>query len=245
MEKNQGYYIEREHAKEIDVKDFFDIIKNGFWIILVMTILSTSAGYFMSDNDTLLYQTETRIIIGSDSEYMKTLMVMIKDPLVMEEVKENVQLSRSSESIASQVDVMRIDDSQVIKITVTDTDPGMAVAIANATAEAFKTKAVDILEFEEVQLLSSAKENSFPINGGNQNRTIIVALVFGFIAGIGLVFVLNSLDETIKKDREIEAILGVPVLGIVTKIKIKRKRREKEIQKHRKMEIRGDIGDLK
>lgn len=245
MEKKTDYYIEREHAKEINVKDFFDIIKRGIWIVLVMTALSTSIGYFMSDNHTLLYQTETRIIIGSDSEYMKTLMVMIKDPLVMEEVKDNLHLSRPPESIAGQVDVMRIDDSQVIKISVTDKDPQMAVAIADAIAISFKDKVVDLLAFEDVQLLSSAKESGFPINGGSQHRTIIIACVFGFIAGIVLVFVLNSLDETIKKEREAEAILGVPILGSVSKIKARSTRQRKKAKKYRKIELGSDIGDLK
>lgn len=245
MEKKRDYYIEREHAKEINVKDFFDIIKNGIWLILVMTILSTSVGYAMSDNHTLLYQTETRIIIGSDSEYMKTLMVMIKDPLVMEEVQGNLHLSRSTDSIAGQVDVMRIDDSQVIKIAVTDKDPKMAVAIADATAIAFKAQVVDLLEFEDVQLLSSAKESSFPINGGGQHRIIMIACVFGLIAGIVLVFILNSLDETIKKEREAEAILGVPMLGMVSKIKVKSKRQRKKTERYRKVELGSDIGDLK
>src|SRR5690625_3619635 len=212
MESKWDYNI---NTKEISVRGFFDVIRKGVWIILVVTALSTLGGYLLNDNHVPLYQTETRIIIGSDSEYMKTLMVMIKDPIVMEEVKSNLQLSRSSESIANQVDVARIDESQVIKITVTDTEPAMAAAIANATAAAFKDKVVDILEFDDVQLLSNAKENSYPINE-SQNRTIILLFVFGLIAGVGLVFILDSLDESVKKDHEIEAILGVPVLGTVT-----------------------------
>lgn len=240
MENKQDYNILEENTKEISVKVFFDVIKSGVWIILVVTALSTLGGYLMSGNHVSLYQTETRIIIGSDSEYMKTLMVMIKDPIVMEEVKINLELSRSSESIADQVDVMKIDESQVVKITVTDTDPAMAVAIANTTAEAFKDKVIDILNFNEVQLLSSAKENNDPINE-SQGRTIIISFVFGLIVGVGLVFILDSLDETVKKDREIEAILGVPVLGAVTKIKVKKMNIIEKI-KQKQIEIRGDIG---
>lgn len=242
MENKRDYNI---HNKEISVSGFFDVIKSGIWIILVVTALSTLGGYLMNDNHVSLYQTETRIIIGSDSEYMKTLMVMIKDPIVMEEVKTSLQLSRSSENIANQVDVARIDESQVIKITVTDTEPSMAAAIANTTAAAFKDKVVDILEFDDVQLLSNAKENSYPINE-SQNRTIILLFVFGLIAGVGLVFVLDSLDESVKKDREIEEILGVPVLGAVTRIKVKKMNNIQEGKpKQQQIEIRGDIGELK
>lgn len=246
MSNKQNYYMLTENPKEISIKGFFDVIKNGLWIILVVTILSSLAGYMMSDDHVSLYQTSTRIIIGSDNESMKTLMVMIKDPIIMEEVKENLQLSRSSEGIASQVEIMRLDDSQVVKITVTDTEPVLAAAIANATALAFKNKVVDILEFDDVQLLSSAKENHYPINE-SQNQTMIISILFGLVVGIGLVFLLDSLDVTVKKSHEIEAALGVPVLGTVTKIKIKRKRSgiKDAKPKQQKLGIRSDIGEVK
>src|SRR5690625_3306599 len=233
------------YTKEISVKGFFDTIKRGVWIILIITTLSTLGGYLLNDNYVPLYQTETRIIIGSDSEYMKTLMVMIKDPIVMEEVKGNLQLSRSSETIANQVEVARIDESQVIKITVIDTEPEMAAAIANSTAAAFKDKVVDLLDFNEVQLLSNAKENHYPINE-DKNRTIIISFVFGLIVSIGLVFVLDSLDDSIKNTHEIETALGVPVLGTITKIKVEKKGKlQEEQKKKRQIEIRGDVGELK
>lgn len=242
MVNERNYNI---HTKEISIRGFFDVIKRGIWIILMVTALSIFGGYLMNDNHVSLYQTETRIIIGSDSEYMKTLMVMIKDPIVMEEVKTNLQLARTSEAIANQVEVARIDESQVIKITVIDTEPAMAVAIADATALAFKEKVVDLLDFDEVQLLSSAKENNYPINE-SQNRTIIISLIFGLIAGIGLVFILDSLDESVKNDQEVEAILDVPILGTVTRIKVKKINSIQEAnEQKRKIEIRGDIGEIK
>src|SRR5699024_7801357 len=109
--KNKEQYFDKD-VKEINIKEFLEVIMKRFWIIIVITILAGSAGYFYSNLDSKpLYQTSTRIIIGSDSDYMKTLIVMIKDPLVMEKVKKDLKLSRSSEAIASQVETVRIDES--------------------------------------------------------------------------------------------------------------------------------------
>src|SRR5690625_5537093 len=113
---------------------------------------------------------------------MSTLMVMIKDPIIMEKVQEELELSRSPESIAGQISVTRVDESQVIMISVTDQDPKIAMEIANATARSFKSEVGNLLDFDEVQLLSEAKENNFPINE-NKNRTVIIAFVFGLITG--------------------------------------------------------------
>ena len=103
----------------------------------------------------------------------------------------------SGEALASKITVNRLDESQVVLISVTDTNPERSVNIANSTAQVYKKKIVDILSFENVQLLSEAKLNPFPINE-NQNRNLVAAAVFGLIVGVGIVFLLDTLDGTIR-----------------------------------------------
>lgn len=236
-----GFYMERGNAKEINLKDYFILIKKRFWIVALIAILTTMAGYYYSSqNNTLLYQTSTRIIIGTEASDMTTLLVMIKDPIMMENVQKELELNRSPEAIASQVEVTRIDESRVIQISVTDKDPKMAMDIANATAQSFKTEVVDILGFSDVQLLSAAKENRFPINDNN-NKIVIAAAVFGIIIGLGLIFLMDTLDDTVKSELEVEKLLGVPVLGVVSNMN-KRKLLENKSNKlvHEKEVVRSE-----
>lgn len=218
----QDQFVENIKEKEINLKEYFLLIKKRIWIVIAITILTTLAGYFYSNlNNTLLYQTSTRIIIGSESGDMKTLMVMIKDPIIMEGVKDELELTRSSEAIANEISVEVIDDSRVVKISVIDQNSGLAVQIANATAKVFKREIVNILDFNDVQLLSAAKENPYPINE-TQSRTTIIASVFGIIVGIGLIFLLDSLDATVKRESEVEEVLGVPIIGIISNMNKKK-----------------------
>src|SRR5690625_163853 len=231
---NKEHYVLKENVKDINIREFFVVLKRRFWIVVLVTIIATTAGYFYSTlNNSPIYQTSTRVIIDSDENYMSTLMVMIKDPIIMEKVKEDLELSRSSESIAGQIGITRVDESQVIRIDVTDSDPKTAMEIANSTAKTFKSEVGNILEFNDVQLLSEAKQNNSPINE-NQNRTVIIAFVFGLITGIGLVFLLDSLDETVHKDSQVEEILGVPVIGVISNMKIKKISTKKSSQKEMK-----------
>lgn len=236
--ENERFYFENRHAKEINIKDFLRLLRKRFWIIALITMIATLAGYFYSNhNNSPLYQTSTRVLVGSGSENMKTLMVMIKDPSVMEKVKEDLHLSRSAEGMAGQIEVTRLDESQVIKISVIDSDPLVAASIANMTAKVFKKEIANILDFKDVKLLSAAKENPYPINA-TQNRTIIIALVFGLITGTGLVILLESLDGTIRKDREVEAVLGVPVLGVISNMNKKKLAIKRSSQNA--VEVRGE-----
>lgn len=240
--KSEHFYTNK-HAKEINLRDYYLLIKKRFWIIAVIMVISGTAGFFYSKfTNTLLYQTSTRIIIGSDSEYMKTLMVMIKDPIIMEKVKMELQLDRPPEEIANQIQVTRMEDSQVIKISVMDSDPKLAADLANTTASTFKQEIVQILNFRDVQLLSEAEVNSEPINE-TRNRTMAIASILGLITGVGFVFLLDSLDSKVRKEYEVEEVLGVPVLGVVSNMN----KKQKLANRHKKKELhlRGETIGLK
>ncbi|MEK3885887.1 YveK family protein [Bacillus sp. FSL K6-3431] len=234
------YGEDKRIVKEINLKDLYRVIKKRFWLVLLITILVTTAGWFYSNlNKTeLLYESSTNIIINADSEYRKTLQVIIKDTIVLENVIKDLGLEKSSKALASQINVESIDLSQVVEIRVTDTDPERAAHIANTTAKVFKEEIPNILEFEDVSILSEAKVNSLPINESNQNKIIIAAFLFGMMLGLGLVFLIDSLDDSIKSELEIEMMLGVQVLGsisVMNKRNVKKRKR-----KSRELELRGE-----
>src|SRR5690625_6319394 len=151
------HFIEND-VRDINLKDFFHVIKRRLWIAVVITILSTTAGYFYSNhNYNPIYETSTRIIIESDNNYMSTLMVMIKDPIIMEKGQEELELSRSPERIAGQISVRRVDESQVIMISVTDQEPKIAMENTNDNSRSIHSEVWNLLEYVEVQLLLEAK----------------------------------------------------------------------------------------
>ncbi|MCS0826136.1 capsular biosynthesis protein [Cytobacillus firmus] len=234
------YFQDQRVAKEINLKDMFMVIKKRFWIVMVFSVIATAAGWFYSnDNKTvLLYETSTNIIINAESGYRNTLQVIIKDTIVLDKVIRKLELERSPDSLAGSINVDSIDDTQVVKITVTDTNPERAADIANTTAKVFIEEIPNIMGFEDVRVLSEAKINPIPINEDNQNKIIIAAFIFGIIAGVGLIFLIDSLDDSIKSEKDIESVLGIQVLGSVSKINKKNVNKRKNRQT--KLEFRGE-----
>ncbi len=155
----------------------------------------------------------------------------------MEGVGEQLQLERSVNAMADQITVSQVDESQVVQITVTDSNPEIAAQIANATATTYKKEMGNILGFNEVQLLSEAKPGAVPINQTSSNLTIIT-FVFGLIIGTGFVFLLDSLDVKIRKESDVEALLGVPVLGTISNMN-----KRKFAAKKKKSENKADKGE--
>ncbi|WP_226038095.1 YveK family protein [Aquibacillus saliphilus] len=239
---SKDFIQDNRKVREINLKEYYDLFRKRLWIILLITTLTTLAGYFYDsqNNYVPLYETSTRVIIGPEAESMVTLMVMIKDPIILEKVIQELELTRTSDVLAEQIDVTRIDESSVISISVIDEDPVLAMNIANATSKIFKQEIVGILNFNGVQLLSEAKENSLPINEPSRGVTLFAA-IFGIIVSVGFVFLLESLDGTVKKERDVEEVLGVPVLGVISNMN-KRKfilKKQKHQQKQ-ESEIRGE-----
>ena len=54
-----------------------------------------------------------------------------------------------------------------------------------------------------------------------ETRMVMIGFVLGLVAGIGLVFFLDSLDDSVKSEEDVEEFLGIPVLGKVSKMKKK------------------------
>lgn len=52
----------------------------------------------------------------------------------------------------------------------------------------------------------------------NIKRSIAIALVLGLFAGVGLAFLFELLDDTIKSSPDLEKLLGKPVLGVIPKV---------------------------
>jgi capsular polysaccharide biosynthesis protein len=218
---NQNNNIEKRRAKEINLKDLFQVLKRRFWIIFIFTVLGGIAGVFMNQTSTTpLYLTSSRIIIGADAESQKTLQVIIRDSTILDKVINKLGLDRSAEALAGQITVASVDNSQVVSISVVDSDPVLAAKIADTTAQVFRDEVPNIVGQDYVRLLSNAKINSIPINQENSNK-VFLALIAGIVVGIGLAFFVESLDDKIRSEREIESLFGVPVLGRVSKMNIK------------------------
>ena len=70
---------------------------------------------------------------------------------------------------------------------------------------------------EEVSIVRPASEPGTPVGAGITN-TLMVGALLGFVLGLGLAFLQETLDTSIGTIEDIESYLGVPVLGTVPHI---------------------------
>lgn len=242
LQGSNNYRMEPATEKEIDLRNIFLILMRRWWIIVVFTILITVAGYYYAEkNDTPVYQYTTRIMIHASQEQIQTLLVVLKDPPILEEVIEKLNLNQSPDSLSNQISASVVGSSQRVNINVIDVDPERAVAIANATTTVFQEKGPKETNYDvHISILDQSTVIPHQISGDNSTLKM-AAIIGGIIGGIGIVLLLNSLDNSLLTVQDINKALGVPVLGSVSKINKKNTQRKKT--KKQMVSIRGETID--
>ncbi|MCQ6278906.1 YveK family protein [Bacillus sp. EB600] len=232
--------FDKKKAKEINLSELYKVLKRRIWAVLILTVLGAAIGFIQNTvTVTPLYQSSARVIIGADEQSRTTLQVIVKDSTILDKVVTELHLPMNSDALAKQITVASIDQSQVVSITVVNQDPRMAAQIANTTAAVFKAEVPNIVGQDYIRILSNAKVNPVPTNPKNYNKTI-TAIVIGLVLGIGLAFLLDSMDSTVRSEQEVEKILGLTVLGKVSKMN-KRNIKRKKVQSN--LDLRGETVD--
>ena len=83
-----------------------------------------------------------------------------------------------------------------------------------------RQKEVDVaglLRTNNIRLLDAALVPNHP-SRPNRSQNILLAMLLGLVCGIGLVVLLEMLDNTVKSQDDVESGLGLPLLGILPSI---------------------------
>lgn len=221
----------------ISLKELFSTLRKRLNLIIIICLLavmiSAVISYFIL---TPIYQASTQILVNQSKseenlyntsqvqtnlQLINTYNVIIKSPAILEIVRDELSLKETIGELNGKLTVQSEQDSQVVNVMVQDESPVKAAKIANKTAEVFEKEIVTIMNVDNVKILAKAtvEENPTPINP-NPPLNIAIAFVVGLMASVGLAFLLEYLDNTIKTERDIEKMLELPVLGVITTIDI-------------------------
>ena len=108
---------------------------------------------------------------------------------------------------------------RLLQITVNQNDPAQAVTIANEIAKVFQREIAQLMMIDNIHILSPAElpENPVPIKP-QPILNMAIAFVVGLMLSVGIAFLLEYLDNTVKSEQDIEKLLGLPVLGAISEI---------------------------
>ncbi len=215
--------------QELDLYELWQVIAKRWIMIVLLPVLAVAAGTVVSifvltpqyqASTTLLVMkpTDTTQILYQDIQVSRQLVdtyrEIARSSTVLNKVVGNLQLPYSTNALRNQVDVTSVRNTEIINISATNPDPETARNIANEVARVFMSEVVDIYKVENVSLVDAATTPGGPISPRVQ-LNVAVALVVGLMAAVGLAFLQEYLDKTIKTPEDVQKHLQIPVLGII------------------------------
>lgn len=244
--------------EEVSLRDLMAIIKQRMMIIISFGAL----GLILSAVYTFLvvtpmYDSTTQLLvnrtndgtnsiqlndINSNVQMINTYKDIIKGPVILDGVKENLGLDYSVTELAEMVVIDVNQNSQVFSLTVTGPNPDEAAEIANGIAATFQSAIFDIMNVENVSIISEAAVNSKPVSPVVVNN-LVIGLGVGLLLGFGVALLRYAMAKTVDDYQFITQTIGWPNLGIISELNKEERTAIVALQKQRLAAAKGAMAE--
>lgn len=218
----------------ISLKEIFDIVRKRITTIMIATFVGLGiAGVFTFFIVSPQYSSRAQLIVSlpqsettsvNDINFNLQMLNTYKDIIlqgdgqateVQNRLAEEYQINMTPSEIKAALQVVQAQNSQLFSIQATSGNASDAAAIANVTAEVFQETVKDILtNVDTVTIVSSAVASTSPVSPNNF-LNLAIGLVLGMMIGLGLAFLFELLDRTVKDPKFVTDTLGLTILGTV------------------------------
>ena len=152
--------------EEINLEELFYYFRNKIsWIIIAIILAIGIGNTFTILTRTPMYKSSTTIVLVNENKdsstyntteqqlnknLVGTYSEIIKSRMILETVISNLKLDYTSSELASNILVEAVDNTEIIKVSVSDANEKEATSIANEIAKVFMEKIQKIYNLNNV-----------------------------------------------------------------------------------------------
>lgn len=155
--------------------------------------------------------------VNLNKNLVTTYSEIVKSRSVLSQVIDKLELDDTTEELSKRITVSSVEDTEIIKIQVSDKNNKEAKKIASTTSEVFMKEVKEIYNLTNVSTIDEASLEKEPYNV-NLIKQLFIAAAAGLVISMVVVFLIFYFDTTIKSSKDIEEKLELPVIGNVTLI---------------------------
>lgn len=220
--------------EEINLEELFKFFISKIKFIIAATFACLVLGFiYISFILTPMYHSSTTLILVGNNDnqnsittqndinlnknLVSTYSEIVKSRTVLQQVIDKLKLDEDTIELSKRISVSSVENTEIIKIQVSDENNKRAKEIATTTADVFMKEVKNIYNLTNVSVIDKASLEEIPYNI-NMVKQLLIAGAIGFVLSSGIVFLIFYFDTTIKSSKDIEEKLGLPVIGNITLI---------------------------
>ena len=217
----------------ISLSEIFDALKKRWIMIVAITLAATIVSgvitFFVIDP---VYETSTKVFVGKEENdeaayntndiqmYQKLLQTYaqtIKTKDLVSRAISSLSYDLEASNVVGALTVNPITDTQILQIKYQSKDPQEAKDVLKSVTDEFIVTAKELVPNGNVRVIEEVELPENPVSP-NKKMNIAIALLLGLMVSVGIVILLEYLDNTYKNKEQLEKDLDIPVLGVIPDI---------------------------
>lgn len=222
---------------EKTILDYIQLIKRRLWIIVAFVLISCGTTYYVSKNFVEpVYSASGQLLVNNvpyaaegnqlnqlnfSLNLIESYKDILRSPAIMDEVvAAHPEFGMTAKELSSKLEIRSSDKSQVINLSIQDKSYEQAANIVNAVSQTFIRNVPSLMKLDNVSFLTPADPNAeaVPVNGGSM-MNILISFVVSLMASLGLILLLETLNNTLRTEKEALHDIGLPVIASVPTIR--------------------------
>ena len=215
----------------ISISEIFEALKKRWILIvsitLVATLISGILSFFVIKPT---YETSTKVFIGKEESnqegyntndiqmYQKLLQTYAETIKTNEVVQAAINSTNNTDltvpAVKGALTVTPVSDTQILQIKYQNKSPEVAKEILEGITNEFVILAKELVPNGNVRVIEAVQLPENPV-APNKKMNVAIAFLLGLMVSVGLVFLIEYLDNTFKSKEELERELDIPVVGII------------------------------
>lgn len=223
----KDYYV-------VDLSHIVKVVWHRIWIIGIVSILIAAlcfsiAAFFITptySSSIMLYVNNSSFNVGdlgfsiSSSQLTaaqslaKTYTVLLKNRTTLERVIDEAEVEYDWETIYDMIESGPVNETEVLRITVTCTNPYEAERIANGIAKVLPQRVAEIVEGASMEVVDSAIVDTEKVAPSISLYTI-VGFILGALISIAVLIIMALMDNTVHDEDYVIKTYDYPILAKV------------------------------
>ncbi|AXH51529.1 YveK family protein [Clostridium perfringens] len=159
-----------------------------------------------NNSDVMMYQ-----------QLMKTYAELVKTSDLVTKAVKSANLDYNQDEIKGILNNLTATpsaDTQILDLSFKGGNPKEVLKVTEAITNEFISESKELIPNGNVQVIQKPQLPEHPVSP-NKKLNILIAFVLGLMVGIGVVLLMEYLDNTFKSREELEKTLDLPIIGAI------------------------------